>query len=375
MKKIVVYVMIVTGLFYGGSVVGMNDVVIAPEGYIVCDNCGGRKVVVCRACRGRKRGSRCIGCGGKLTQKCSKCSGKGYVRDVRRKVTPKEEPFKHPKDSEVEKKSQGPNQVGELSERPQEQREKTVDEVTAKREEELLNLRSKREDYKKYLRTFVHDNGIACSNRTSLADVQFNLLKTCLEEDRKFKEDMRAVSRQSDFPLKTCETLTGSFDAGGRIISIIDTKDQRGRTLKNLVISEHVTTREKIALTMLAYPYYKKNCDVHKWDEECCPKFKGDFYTEDMKAKYFSNRMKAYEMEKKGVIKCTCGIQKEAYLSAMATYKKTRDEVDTKQQRAEDLIVAFSKIRQEELRKLKAIQKANELFEKLSEIREQINSL
>lgn len=52
--------------------------------------------------------------------------------------------------------------------------------------------------------------------------------------------------------------------------------------------------------------YPERLCEVHKWKECYAPKFGGDYYTEDAKAKYAQNYMKSLELQDKGLLKCTC---------------------------------------------------------------------
>lgn len=49
-----------------------------------------------------------------------------------------------------------------------------------------------------------------------------------------------------------------------------------------------------------------RHCAVHKWKERYAPKFKGDAYTEEQKALYANNYMRAIELLDKGLMKCTC---------------------------------------------------------------------
>ena len=50
----------------------------------------------------------------------------------------------------------------------------------------------------------------------------------------------------------------------------------------------------------------ERHCEIHKWKEVYAPSFGGDYYTEDAKAKYAQNYMKALELQDKGLLKCMC---------------------------------------------------------------------
>ena len=50
----------------------------------------------------------------------------------------------------------------------------------------------------------------------------------------------------------------------------------------------------------------ERRCEIHKWKAEYAPVFGGDYYTEDARANYAQNYMKALELQERGLLKCMC---------------------------------------------------------------------
>ena len=67
----------------------------------------------------------------------------------------------------------------------------------------------------------------------------------------------------------------------------------------------------------------ERHCEVHKWKEEFAPKFNGDLYTEQQKTAYAQNYMKALELMRDGLLKCTCNSSywKQKYDAADKLYE------------------------------------------------------
>lgn len=71
----------------------------------------------------------------------------------------------------------------------------------------------------------------------------------------------------------------------------------------------------EIALMIYDNANPEKCCEVHKWKDIYAPRFGGDYYTEDARAKYAQNYMKSLELQEKGLLKCTCNENKQYWLA------------------------------------------------------------
>lgn len=77
-----------------------------------------------------------------------------------------------------------------------------------------------------------------------------------------------------------------------------------------------------------AFP--EKLCEIHKWKEYYAPRFGGDYYTTDAKAKYAQNYMKALELQEKGLLKCMCydSNLKQNWLDAQSKVNETKKKLE-----------------------------------------------
>lgn len=78
-------------------------------------------------------------------------------------------------------------------------------------------------------------------------------------------------------------------------------KERQLRTMHAVLTEEY---RKWKLVADKAWP--ELHCEVHKWKAEYAPRFGGDYYTADAKAKYAQNYMKALELQDKGLLKCMC---------------------------------------------------------------------
>lgn len=337
----------------GGFHGGWGGRVRVPDGCVLCDKCGGRRTVECISCRGKSQGRKCIRCDGNGVVKCGRCNGAGYVKE-RRQATPA---------------------------RPQRTRGGSSSE--ASRRADRNALKQKLEAQKEFLRAFVRDNDIVCTSRVQLAEMNLALLRKCAEEDKA----IRALAGESGFTAKFATDLHQVLGAGPdsaddeKCMSIISFSDGSPDELADALKSQHAKELSGLEKPVAKPEYYKKFCDVHKWDDECCPRFGADYFTEDMKTKYASNKMQAYEMQKKGVIKCTCDAHMRRYEEARREYekevlrqKRAVEEATSRYLKLRQAVLEFRNGRIEAERKLRAMEKADETFGVIADLVKSIKS-
>ena len=93
----------------------------------------------------------------------------------------------------------------------------------------------------------------------------------------------------------------------------------------------------ELAFTALSTALPEKHCDIHKWKAEYAPVFGGDYYTEDVKAKYAENYMKALELQGKGLLKCTCADHQAHYLKCIDRCKEAKKKLEDAEKKVEEL--------------------------------------
>lgn len=325
---------------------------IPPDGYMLCDKCSGNKTVECISCKGNSRGRKCIRCERTGIVKCGKCNGTGYVKK-RNLVTPK---------SQWKRR--------ELSE--------------AIRQTDRKVLKQKLKIQKDYLRNYVRENDIVCTSRVQLAEMNLALIQKCRQADQTMKNKLKANGFDIKFTTDTHLILGAEADSSGneKYASIIVFSEQSLHELLKELKQQHSRMKTELEKDIANPEYYKKFCDVHKWDDECCPRFGADYFTEDMKTKYASNKMKAYEMEKNGVITCTCTTHLLKYQAAQKKYnlevltqKRAILELSNKYLELHKAIVSFHNDRIEEEHKLKAMEKADEFFATITDLVKSLKSL
>ena len=323
-----------------------------PEGYALCDKCEGKKVTGCISCKGVMRGRKCIRCDGLGSVKCGKCNGTGYLKTHRTTLV-----------------------------RPQRNKQEDLEAV---RLADKNVLRQKLQTQKMLLRSYVRENDIVCTSRVQLAEMNLALIRKCKEEDRSIKKHLENEGFSIKFTTDAHPILGAekSLDDGEKFVSIIVFQESSFGEILNEMKLQQSKMKSGLEREITKPTYYKKFCDVHKWDDECCPRFGGDYFTEDMKTKYASNKMQAYEMEKKGVIKCKCFDLLPNYNVAMAKYekeiseqKRAVNELSARYLTLRNEVAAFRNSRFEEEQKLKAMEKADEMFAVIVDLVKNIKSL
>lgn len=327
------------GYSYGGGVH-----VALPEGHVLCDKCKGQKKVECISCKGLMPGRRCIRCDGVGVVKCGKCNGTGAVKERRT--------------------TSARSQQGRLESPVKTGGDKNV-------------LRQKLERQKDYLRAYVRDNDIVCTSRVQLAEMNLALIAKCRDEDLALKRLCKEAGVVLKFPDAQYQVLSGgqNLEDEGKAVSFISFSEGALEELLSEMKRKYVEMTGERSGGIVKPEYYKKFCDVHKWDDECCPRFGGDYFTEDMKLKYASNKMQAYELAKKGVITCVCSVhllkyqraQKE-YEAAVLAQKRADSELAAKYQRLCNDIRVFRNGRIETERRLRAMERADEIFAVIADL-------
>ena len=249
--------------------------------------------------------------------------------------------------------------------------------VTSKRgtvKSRVMNPRKEIEQRRLYIRTLLGEQNISCSTRTELANTINSLVEGCVKED----EEMMSLVKGAGFDIEFHRNWASTFVKVDNIwtkseVLIVKTpvaseyfasskiKKMCEETCKGLSMTNDCLNR----VMMNVIGNYKKHCEVHKWDDDCCPRFGGDYYTFDIKAKYAANKMKAYELMEKGMLSCTCKkhleLEKgriEYIMSKISETKRQMDEIKAKCEPIISKLEEFENNRQDIQKKIETCEEA-----------------
>lgn len=225
-----------------------------------------------------------------------------------------------------------------------------------------------------YIRTLLGEQNISCSTRTELASTINSLVEGCVKEDEEMMSLVKSAGFDIEFPRNWAsmfvkvdniwtknEVLIVKTPVASEYFASSKIKKMYEETCKWLSMTNDCLNR----VMMDIHGDYKKHCEVHKWDDDCCPIFGGDYYTFDIKAKYAANKMKAYELMEKGVLSCTCKkhLELEKYrikciMSKISETKRQMDEIKAKCEPIIAKLEEFENNRQDIQRKIAACEEA-----------------